>query len=47
MENAIIDLCQGQFMDVSFVDIVSVAVEGYMDMVCGETAALFVAALRP
>jgi len=47
LENEVIELGNGQSMDVSFMDSVSVAVEGYMEMVCGKTVALFAAALRP
>jgi len=41
LENAVIELCQGQFMDISFVDSLSVGVEDYLRMVRGKTAALF------
>ncbi|GAH56542.1 unnamed protein product, partial [marine sediment metagenome] len=41
LENAVINLCQGQFMDISFVDSLSVGVEDYLRMVSGKTAALF------
>ena len=41
LENAVIDLCQGQFMDISFVDSLSVGVEDYLRMVRGKTATLF------
>lgn len=41
LENAVIGLCQGQFMDISFVDSLSVGVEDYLQMVRGKTATLF------
>jgi len=41
LENAVIDLCHGQFMDISFVDSVTVSVEDYLRMVRGKTGALF------
>ena len=44
LENAVIDLCQGQFMDISFVDSATVGVEDYLQMVGGKTSALFGAA---
>jgi len=44
LENAVIDICHGQFMDISFVDSLSVGVEDYLRMVRGKTAALFGAA---
>lgn len=43
LENAVIDLCQGQFMDISFVDSVTVGVEDYLRMVGGKTGVLFAA----
>ncbi|MBA7606335.1 hypothetical protein ES703_13483 [subsurface metagenome] len=43
LENAVIDLCQGQYMDVSFVDAVTVSVGDYLRMVRGKTSALFAA----
>jgi len=46
LENEIRELGNGQSMDISFVDSVSVAAEGYMEMVRGETATLFAAAFR-
>lgn len=41
LENAVIDLCHGQFMDISFVDSVTVSVKDYLRMVSGKTGALF------
>lgn len=41
LENAVIEVCQGQFMDISFVDSLSVGVEDYLRMVRGKTATLF------
>jgi len=43
LENAVIDLCHGQFMDISFVDAPTVRVKEYLRMVRGKTAALFAA----
>ncbi|MBA7695304.1 hypothetical protein ES703_103927 [subsurface metagenome] len=44
LENAVIDLCRGQYMDISFVDSFTVGVEDYLWMVRGKTGALFGAA---
>lgn len=44
LENAVINLCQGQFLDISFGDTVNVTVEDYLRMVRGKTGALFGAA---
>ena len=41
LENAVIDICQGQFMDISFVNAPTVRVKEYLRMVRGKTAALF------
>ncbi len=41
LENAVIDLCHGQHMDISFVDSLTVSVEDYLRMVRGKTGALF------
>lgn len=41
LENAVIDLCQGQYMDISFVDNPEVSVKDYLRMVTGKTATLF------
>lgn len=43
LENAVIDICQGQFMDISFMDSITVKVKDYLQMVRGKTAALFAA----
>jgi len=43
LENAVIDICHGQYMDVSFVDSPTVSVKDYLRMVRGKTAALFAA----
>jgi len=43
LENAVIDLCHGQYMDISFVDAPTVSVEDYLRMVRGKTGALFAA----
>ncbi len=43
LENAVIDLCYGQFMDISFVDSLTVSVKDYLRMVRGKTGALFAA----
>ena len=43
LENAVIDLCRGQYMDVSFVDALTVSVKDYLRMVRGKTGALFAA----
>jgi len=43
LENVVIDLCRGQYMDISFVDSLSVRVEDYLQMVRGKTGALFAA----
>ena len=43
LENAVIDLCHGQFMDISFVDAPTVTVKDYLRMVRGKTGALFAA----
>lgn len=44
LENAVIDLCHGQFMDISFVDSLTVRVKDYLQMVSGKTGALFATA---
>jgi geranylgeranyl diphosphate synthase type I len=44
LENAVLDLCQGQFLDISFQETVSVGREDYFRMVRGKTGALFGAA---
>ena len=41
LENAVIDLCHGQYMDISFVDAPTVSVKDYLRMVRGKTGALF------
>jgi len=41
LENAVIDLCHGQYMDISFVDAPMVSVKDYIRMVRGKTGALF------
>lgn len=41
LENAVIDLCHGQYMDISFVDVPTVSVKDYLRMVRGKTGALF------
>ena len=41
LENAVIDLCQGQFMDISFMERTGISVSEYLEMVKGKTAALF------
>ncbi|MBA7700620.1 hypothetical protein ES703_109340 [subsurface metagenome] len=41
LENAVIDLCHGQYMDISFVDAITVSVEDYLQMVRGKTGTLF------
>ena len=41
LENAVIDLCHGQYMDISFVDAPTVSVRDYLRMVRGKTGALF------
>jgi len=41
LENAVIDLCHGQFMDISFVAAPTVSVRDYLQMVRGKTGALF------
>ena len=41
LENAVIDLCHGQFMDISFVEAPTVSVKDYLQMVRGKTGALF------
>jgi len=43
LENAVIDICHGQFMDISFVEAPTVRVKDYLRMVRGKTAALFAA----
>jgi len=43
LENAVIELCHGQYLDVSFVDAPTVSVKDYLRMVTGKTAALFAA----
>jgi len=43
LENAVIDLCQGQYMDISFVDSLTVSVKDYLRMVSGKTAVIFAA----
>ncbi|GAH42784.1 unnamed protein product, partial [marine sediment metagenome] len=37
LENAVIDLCHGQYMDISFVDAPTVSVKDYLRMVRGKT----------
>jgi geranylgeranyl diphosphate synthase type I len=44
LENAVINLCEGQFLDLSFQDTVNVTEEDYFRMVRGKTGALFGAA---
>lgn len=44
LETAILLLCQGQFMDVSFVDKYELTVDDYLEMVRGKTGALFATA---
>ncbi|KKM74850.1 hypothetical protein LCGC14_1396240 [marine sediment metagenome] len=44
LENAVIDLCHGQYMDISFVDSPTVSVKDYLRMVSGKTGALFATA---
>ncbi|KKM06831.1 hypothetical protein LCGC14_1740040 [marine sediment metagenome] len=44
LERANIDLCRGQFLDLSFMDGRSVGVAEYLDMVRGKTASFFAAA---
>ncbi|KKN06206.1 hypothetical protein LCGC14_1079710 [marine sediment metagenome] len=41
LENAVIDLCHGQYMDISFEDSLSVGSEDYLRMVSGKTGSLF------
>ncbi|MBA7704025.1 hypothetical protein ES703_112823 [subsurface metagenome] len=41
LENSVIDLCHGQYMDISFVDSITVSVKDYLRMVRGKTGALF------
>ena len=43
LENAVVDLCRGQYMDISFVDSITVSVKDYLRMVSGKTGALFAA----
>lgn len=43
LENAVIELCLGQYMDISFVDSTELTVEDYLKMIRGKTAALFAA----
>ena len=43
LENAVIDLCHGQYMDISFEDAVTVSIRDYLRMVSGKTGALFAA----
>jgi len=43
LENAVIDISHGQFMDISFVDSLTVSVKDYLRMVSEKTAALFAA----
>jgi len=43
LENAVIDLCHGQYMDISFMDSPTVSVKDYLRMVSGKTGALFAA----
>ncbi|MBA7695978.1 hypothetical protein ES703_104620 [subsurface metagenome] len=43
LENAVVDLCHGQYLDISFVDSVTVSVKDYLRMVRGKTGALFAA----
>ncbi|MBA7685525.1 hypothetical protein ES703_93950 [subsurface metagenome] len=43
LENAVIDLCHGQYIDTSFVDSLTVSVTDYLRMVSGKTGALFAA----
>ena len=44
LENAVIELCHGQYMDISFVDAPTVSVKDYIRMVRGKTGALFATA---
>ena len=44
LENAVIGLCHGQFMDISFMDKYELTVDDYLEMVRGKTGALFGAA---
>ncbi|MBA7616262.1 hypothetical protein ES703_23558 [subsurface metagenome] len=44
LESAVIGLCQGQFMDISFMDKYELTVDDYLEMVRGKTGALFGAA---
>ena len=44
LENAVIDLCHGQFMDISLMDAPTVRVKEYLQMVRGKTGVLFAAA---
>lgn len=44
LETAILHLCQGQYMDVSFVDKYELTVDDYLEMVRGKTGALFATA---
>ncbi len=43
LEGAVIDVCHGQFLDISFVDSLTVSVKDYLRMVRGKTGALFAA----
>lgn len=44
LENAVIDLCRGQYLDLSFMETLNVTQDDYMRMVQGKTGALFGAA---
>lgn len=44
LETAILLLCQGQFMDISFMDRDDLTVDDYLGMVCGKTGFLFATA---
>jgi geranylgeranyl diphosphate synthase type I len=44
LENAVLDLCWGQYFDLSFMETLNVTDEDYLRMVRGKTAALFGAA---
>lgn len=46
LEYAIIELCQGQTRDISFVDAVDLTVEDYLQMVRGKTGVLFATACQ-
>jgi len=44
LESAVIDLCRGQYLDISFMERMDVTVEDYLRMIRGKTGALFGAA---